>query len=170
MTDLQTNGTWKSWFEAYGARLVLYARQWTRCPADAEDLVQDAFVRFWSSKARIQAQPEVALFGSIRRAGLDHLRKTSRRVAREQRSQIGEEIQVSAFHADLEGRERCSEIQKALETLSRDQREVVVLKIWGELTFEQVAATLEIPANTAASRYRYALSALRENLKANVHA
>lgn len=170
MTDLQTNGTWKSWFEAYGARLLLYARQWTRCPADAEDLVQEAFVRFWRSKARAQAQPEVALFITVRRAGLDHLRKSTRRNAREERFQIGEDTTMPAFQADLESRERCVEVQQALEALTRDQREVVVLKIWGELTFEQVAATLGIPANTAASRYRYALSALRKNLNTDVHA
>ena len=39
-------------------------------------------------------------------------------------------------------------------------------KIWGELTFEEIAAQLELPANTAASRYRYALGALRKELNA----
>jgi RNA polymerase sigma-70 factor (ECF subfamily) len=43
---------------------------------------------------------------------------------------------------------------------------VLVLKIWGELTFEQIATELEIPPNTAASRYRYALAALRKELTA----
>jgi RNA polymerase sigma-70 factor (ECF subfamily) len=170
MIDLQTNGTWKSWFNAYGARLLLYARQWTRCPADAEDLVQEAFVRFWKSRARVEVEPEIALFLSVRRAGLDHLRKNHRRNAREERFQVGEDTTMPAFQADLESRERCIEVQRALESLTRDQREVVVLKIWGELTFEQVAATLGIPANTAASRYRYALSALRKNLRPDVHA
>jgi RNA polymerase sigma-70 factor (ECF subfamily) len=44
-------------------------------------------------------------------------------------------------------------------------REVVVLKIWGGLTFEKIAETLGIPLNTAASRYRYALEDLRSALK-----
>jgi RNA polymerase sigma-70 factor (ECF subfamily) len=42
---------------------------------------------------------------------------------------------------------------------------VVTLKIWGELTFEEIAQVLEVPANTAASRYRYGLEALRKTLK-----
>jgi RNA polymerase sigma-70 factor (ECF subfamily) len=165
MTGLQTNGTWKSWFETYGPRLVLYARQWTGCPSDAEDLVQEAFVRFWKSGARSIEQPEIALYASIRRAGLDALRKSRRRSVREQRSQVGEDAMQPAFQSDLESRERCAAIETALEGLPRKQREVVVLKIWGELTFDKIAAALEIPPNTAASRYRYALSAMRKNLK-----
>ncbi|MEJ6604061.1 MAG: sigma factor [Verrucomicrobiia bacterium] len=38
---------WRPWFDTYGARLLLVARQWTRSGADAEDVVQEAFVRFW---------------------------------------------------------------------------------------------------------------------------
>lgn len=166
--DPHRNGTWRSWFETYGSRLVLYARQWTGCPSDAEDLVQEAFVRFWKSGARALAQPEIALYASIRRAGLDSLRKSRRRVAREQKSQVGQDVILSAFRSGLESREQCAAIETALDDLPREQREVVVLKIWGELTFEKIAATLEIPANTAASRYRYALSAMRKNLRPDV--
>ena len=45
-----------------------------------------------------------------------------------------------------------------------EKREVLVLKIWGGLTYQQVADALRISANTAASRYRYALDKLREQL------
>jgi RNA polymerase sigma-70 factor (ECF subfamily) len=41
----------------------------------------------------------------------------------------------------------------------------VHLKLWEHLTFEQIAEALEIPANTAASRYRYGLDKLRERLR-----
>jgi RNA polymerase sigma-70 factor (ECF subfamily) len=42
---------------------------------------------------------------------------------------------------------------------------VITLKVWGGLTFEEIAATLDIPANTAASRYRYGLEELRKLTK-----
>ena len=46
---------------------------------------------------------------------------------------------------------------------------MLVLKIWAGLTFPQIGAALEVPDNTAASRYRYALAKLRELLaEANV--
>ena len=61
------------------------------------------------------------------------------------------------------------EIEAALQRLPAEQREVLVLKIWNELTFEQIAETLGIPPNTAASRYRYALAALRKELKPACH-
>lgn len=44
-------------------------------------------------------------------------------------------------------------------------REVVTLKVWGGLTFAEIAEALEIPANTAASRYRYGLIELRKLTK-----
>ena len=55
-------------------------------------------------------------------------------------------------------------LRRALAELPDDQREVTVLHIWGELTFAQIADLLTISANTAASRYRYALARLRESM------
>jgi RNA polymerase sigma-70 factor (ECF subfamily) len=57
-------------------------------------------------------------------------------------------------------------LRRELSILPVDQRETVVLHIWGELTFSQVAEILGISANTAASRYRYALAKLREAMRA----
>jgi RNA polymerase sigma-70 factor (ECF subfamily) len=56
-------------------------------------------------------------------------------------------------------------LEEALSKLPLDQREVVVLKIWGEQTFESIGNSLEISPNTAASRYRYGLEHLRRLLK-----
>ena len=52
----------------------------------------------------------------------------------------------------------------ALDRLPEEQREVLVMKIWNELTFAEIASALNISQNTAASRYRYALAALKRNL------
>jgi RNA polymerase sigma-70 factor (ECF subfamily) len=52
-----------------------------------------------------------------------------------------------------------------MEELPPDQRAVVHLKLWEGLAFEEIAAALEIPPNTAASRYRYGLDKLRERLR-----
>jgi RNA polymerase sigma-70 factor (ECF subfamily) len=56
-------------------------------------------------------------------------------------------------------------IQEAMQKLPEIYREVVTLKIWGELTFAEIAVSLNIPANTAASRYRYGLEELRKLAK-----
>ena len=43
-----------------------------------------------------------------------------------------------------------------------NKRKVLTLKIWGELTFDEIAQTLELSLNTVASRYRYALQKLKD--------
>jgi RNA polymerase sigma-70 factor (ECF subfamily) len=54
---------------------------------------------------------------------------------------------------------------RCLERLPRDQREVIVLKIWHEHTFEAIGELLELSPNTVAGRYRYGLQKLKAQLK-----
>ena len=56
-------------------------------------------------------------------------------------------------------------LSEALGELPPEQRAVVHLKLWEDLTFEHIAELLDIPLNTAASRYRYGLDKLRERLR-----
>lgn len=56
-------------------------------------------------------------------------------------------------------------LQVALSKLPEKFREVITLKIWGELTFDQIGKTLDISPNTAASRYRYGMEAMRRSLE-----
>ena len=163
-------GNWKVWFEVHGPSLLLCARQWTHSIADAEDVLQEAFVRYWRHQRHLPGHPRALLITSIRRVATDQARGNSRRVAREEKS-IGAAGETVPFFeprmADDAG--RSYEIEAALGCLPAEQREVLVLKIWNELTFEQIAQTLEILPNTAASRYRYALVALRKELKPIYH-
>jgi RNA polymerase sigma-70 factor (ECF subfamily) len=56
-------------------------------------------------------------------------------------------------------------LASSLDGLPQEQRAVVILKVWEEMPFAEIAAVLDISANTAASRYRYALDKLREELR-----
>ena len=56
-------------------------------------------------------------------------------------------------------------MQNALSQLPTAQREVIVLKIWAELTFAQIAQALDESINTVASRYRYGIEGLRRHLE-----
>jgi len=162
--------TWKDWLAVHGPKLLLCARQWTRSLADAEDVVQEAFVRYWRHQRHLPGDPQALLITSIRRAALDHARRQARRAAREEKANGGFDDRGCSFETQPgEDADRRREIEAALERLPAVQREVLVLKIWNELTFEQIAAALEIPTNTAASRYRYALAALRKELKPACH-
>lgn len=170
MESAHEHSTWQQWIEAHGPRLLLCARQWTRSLADAEDVLQEAFVRYWRHQRHLPGNPQALLVTSIRRAALDLARREDRRAAREERADGGLENREGVFQKlPGEGDERRQEIEVAMSRLPAEQREVLVLKIWQELTFEQIGETLEIPANTAASRYRYALNALRKQLEPLCH-
>jgi len=170
MEATHDHGIWKHWLEAHGPKLLLCARQWTRSLADAEDVVQEAFVRYWRHQRHLPGDPQALLITSIRRAALDHARRQARRTAREGKADGGLEERECTFEPQPgEDADRRHEIEAALQRLPAVQREVLVLKIWNALTFEQIGETLEIPPNTAASRYRYALAALRKELKPACH-
>ncbi|MDR1498560.1 MAG: sigma-70 family RNA polymerase sigma factor [Puniceicoccales bacterium] len=163
-TDLQnsTASDWREWFARNGARFLLCARQWTRSQADAEDVLQEAFVRFWRHQRHLPGDPAALLVTSIRRAALDLVRRETRRTNREQSSLVLDGEPISWFEPADNAADQL--LQDALERLPDAQRQVVALKIWGGLTFDEIARQLDCSLNTAASRYRYALARLRETL------
>ena len=67
-----------------------------------------------------------------------------------------------SFQSSIEQDERQKSILKAVDRLPSEQKEVLTLKIWGELTFDEIGRTLDLSLNTVASRYRYALQKLKE--------
>lgn len=163
MEEVPDHDSWKFWFQRYGPKLLLCARQWTRTAADAEDVVQEAFVRFWRHQRNLPGEPMALLVTSVRRAAFDLARRDGRRSAREEWAAGAEDL-VAQFQIPSEGDERRAAIEEAMRRLPDEQREVLVLKIWGELTFDAIGRELAVSANTVASRYRYALAALRREL------
>jgi RNA polymerase sigma factor (sigma-70 family) len=157
----ERNDDWTAWLKRHGAALVLLARQFVPDQAAAEDVVQNAFVRFWQSRDHVQ-EPAAYLFACVRHCALDWIRSRRRRLGREQRVARPEAEPLFASHVEQD--ERRAAIEAALRDLPPEQAEVLVMRIWGGLTFPQIAAALETSPNTAASRYRYALAKLRDVL------
>ena len=170
MEDVATHEEdWKSCFAELGPGLVLFARQFVRSIADAEDIVQDAFVRFWRKQHSVNDPPSPGfcvasrglLYATVRTTALDLLRRDARRARREATASADmEQITEPQFDFD-DGSQRA--LVAAIDLLPVEQREVLVMKIWNELTFAEIASALSISQNTAASRYRYALAALKKN-------
>jgi RNA polymerase sigma-70 factor (ECF subfamily) len=155
---------WNDWLGKHGPQLLLFARTQTRCEADAEDLLQEAVVE--SSGKSEGNPPDLPLvYTTLRRRAIDLARKTDRRTAREEVT--AERSEDCWFDDTIEQKETAWLIDRAIKNMPEKFREVVMLKIWSELTFAQIAQTLDIPLNTAASRYRYGLEILKRdaNLK-----
>jgi RNA polymerase sigma-70 factor (ECF subfamily) len=169
MEDPANHDSWRQWFHQHGPRLLLCARLWTRSVADAEDVVQEAFVRFWRHQRQLGGEPQALLITSIRRVAVDLSRREDRRALREQQAEEVSGRMEPFFETLVEDRERVLVVEAALRCLPPEQQEVLVLKIWGELTFEQIAGQLAVSPNTAAARYRYALAALRRDLTPLCH-
>ena len=166
MPDAHSGQDWRAWFAEHGARLRLIARQWTRCEADADDVLQEAFVRFWKHQRHLPGNPNALVVTSIRRSALDLLRRGDRRTAREK--VVGDDMETVAWF-EPEADPRLHALSDSLKLLPAEQREVVVLKIWGDLTFDEIGEQLSISPNTAASRWRYAMEALRKHITTHTH-
>jgi RNA polymerase sigma-70 factor (ECF subfamily) len=161
MESAHSKDDWQTCFTQLGPALLLFARRWTNCRAEAEDIVQEAFVRFWRRQHSIENR--ALLYATVRSTALDRLRSDQRRARREAAVALdGAQHLEPQFTIVDEGQQM---LAAAVERLPNEQREVVILKIWNELTFAEIGHVLEISQNTAASRYRYALGALKKILQ-----
>ncbi len=161
MENVATHEDWKVCFAEAAPGLVLFARQFVRSIADAEDIVQEAFIKFWRKQHPIANR--ALLFATVRSTALDLLRRDVRRARREAEAFADAERATTPpeFDATTESQQA---LAAAIDRLPAEQREVLVMKIWNELTFADIGTVLSISQNTAASRYRYALAALKKNL------
>jgi len=159
--------SWKQWLAENGPRLLLFARGWSQCREDAEDLVQDAILRMWHHQAdKGGTPPDLPLvFSTIRFCGLNHHRSEKRRRKREESVIYLNDFQDVWLDPLMEEDEEALILRDAVQRLSAKLRDVVIMKFWGGLTFQQIAETLAISPNTAASRYRYAMEQLAQELR-----
>jgi RNA polymerase sigma-70 factor (ECF subfamily) len=143
-------------YRQHAAALRLYLRQW---PAGDEDLVQDAFIKL----AQQSPPPEQILpwlYRVVRNGALAANRSEARRRRRQD--------QVSAAEAWFVVTDDQTDGQLAMQALTElplEQREVVVARIWGGLTFDEVARLAGCSLATAHRRYQAGLAALRERLQ-----
>jgi RNA polymerase sigma-70 factor (ECF subfamily) len=161
---------WRECYARLAPKLLLFARQWVPCQADAEDVVQIAFVRFWRRQPTATEEHYPLLFAAVRTTALDWRRKHERRVRREllPEAMLTSEA-LLLFDNTLEQQENAATIEAALARLPEIQREVVVLRIWGELTFAEIGTALGESINTVASRYRTGLETLRKSFRHNAY-
>ena len=145
-------------YETKAAELILYGRALGLGHSEAEDVLQETFMAL----LKLEREPDNPLHYCIRgyrNKALNYRRGLLRRLAREFES-------ARWFERDAEESPQERAAMQCLQRLPPEQREVIVLKIWHEHTFEEIGELLQLSPNTVAGRYRYGMEKLRHCLNA----
>jgi len=143
--------------DSHGAALKLYSRQWCNVP---EDALQEALIELLR-QSPAPDHPAAWLFKTIRHRAMNLARGERRRS--EHHRQASQ--QRDEWFCDDEGPGFDSEeLAETLARLPDLEREIVVARIWGELSFERIADLVGISSSSVHRRYRGALLLLREML------
>jgi RNA polymerase sigma-70 factor (ECF subfamily) len=153
-------------YDEHAQPLYAFLLNLTRDEADTRDLLQDVFIKLARNPELLDGVREERAFliRLAHNAAIDLIRRRGTR-ERTRENCAAETGSPFAPVSDPDEQAFRMALAEALETLPPEQRAVVHLKLWEGLTFEQIAEALDIPLNTAASRYRYGLDKLRERLR-----
>ena len=120
---------------------------------DAEDALQETFVKLLDGRMSRAQNAKAYLFSSARHVALDILRRRKR-----EQNHVEETFEPAISDAN-------NDLQTLLRHLPREQREVIALKVFQEMTFAEIAVVVKARPNTVASRYRYGIEKLRQWLR-----
>jgi RNA polymerase sigma-70 factor (ECF subfamily) len=138
-------------FDRHAAALALYARQWT---AQADDCVQEALIEL-ARQPQAPDNPAAWLYRVVRNRALNAARAQRRRTAHEQGAHAPHERRMQPDPAER------SDMVDALDRLPVDVREVVVLRVWGQLAWQEIAEVVGGSRSGAQRTYVAGLEQLR---------
>jgi RNA polymerase sigma factor (sigma-70 family) len=139
--------------DQHGAALALYAAQWSPSP---DDCVQEALIELARTRP-LPDQPVAWVYRVVKCRALNSARAQRRRTEREQTAWASRLTSLDGG-AELER----AELLDAVSQLGKQHREIVVLKVWGNLTFAEIAAIVECGSSTIHRQYQTALETLRK--------
>jgi RNA polymerase sigma-70 factor, ECF subfamily len=143
----------QSLYESHAPQILLYGRALGLSHGESEDVLHETFVALMQREVPPD-EPHHYCLRSFRNRALNYKRTLWRRLTRE--------LESHRWFERSEGESAQERLaMRCLARLPAGQREVIVLKIWHEYTFEQIGELLELSQNTVAGRYRYGLQKLR---------
>ena len=150
-------------WDAYASRLLAFATALLCSRHDAEEILQNVFVKIARNGPRLAAARSLKayLFTMTRNEAMTLARRRGRIEIAVDPAEFG---LISADTPEPPPPEAAEAAARHLAALPEKQRTVIVLKIFEDLTFDQIAASLKISLNTAASRYRYGLEKLKRRM------
>ena len=132
-------------------------------PAEAEDVVQGAYVRALETRPRGRASLRSWLATVAERLALESLRRSARRRSREQRVSRSERAPSAS---EMLHRERVREdVARAVLALREPSRTVVLLRFYEDLPVRKIAARLDVPVETVRTRLKRGMERLRAQLR-----
>jgi len=140
--------------------LVLYARQWLDA-ASAEDVVQEALTALLMER-REPDNPIAWMYRAVHNSAIDSARSASRRRRREQTVAL---MRREWFESSADSALDAQVAEAALRQLPDEYRQIVVMRIWGELGLAQIAEIMQLSITTVRERYISALAQLRSALE-----
>lgn len=144
-------------FDLTAERLLRYALTLTRNHEDAEDALQAAMIRI-TLKPQVLSQAKYPWAYCLRIVRNESITVIRRR--KPQQRLHPAIVPTTSPDWRTEEQEMSEQVRQAVQKLPPAQAEVVALKVWEEMTFQEIAAVLGESPNTVASRYRYALEKL----------
>lgn len=152
------------WVDRYGPSVRGYLRAMVRHDDEADDLAQEVFRRAWTARHRYRENgtARAYLLKIADRLVCDRARRRREvQLPPEQWPSLEPETEAFSPSANLEQQELKTQLETALDQLSDDQRRVLLLRYYGDMTFAQIAQIMDCPLNTALSHCRRGLLALR---------
>lgn len=146
------------WAELYGADLYRFARFRLGSIADAEDAVQDLFVRLATSTSDLGSvtSPRSFLIRSLRNLCIDRLKRRTLSL-----TSLTEKMDIVQ---ENEAENEVERIKLFMRQLPEEQAEVISMRTAQNLSFAEIAEILDIPTTTAKSRFAYGIDKLRKML------
>jgi len=152
-------------YDAVTPWVLGYVRALTHSKEDAEECLQEVFVRLVRSRRRLKNVQKIRSY-LLAMARNEAFRRMRRRAKRADTAPVNEMLPLVAAHGDSpDSTDLADSVSCALSLLPTAQREVVVLRAYQALSFEEIADLTQVPVQTAASRYRYALQKIEAFLR-----
>jgi RNA polymerase sigma-70 factor (ECF subfamily) len=161
----------QDWLEGlyrdHAGALFRFLMHLTGDEGETKDVLQEIFSRLAKAPALLDGvdTPRSYLFRMAHRLVIDRHRRDEARQRYDDRAYQERESSAEPESSAEDAAWLRKALAACLDSLPPEQKAVVVLKVWEELTFAEIGEVLEISTNTAASRYRYALDKLRDAMR-----
>ncbi len=156
-------------FRCYAPRIFRFAMSYLNDRTHAEEVVQETMVAVWKSAKSYKEQSQVSswILGIARNKALDHARARQRE-PEFLREKLDRRASARATPEQIITREaQIERMRAALERLSPEHREVMMLAFYNDLSYQEIAQILNCPEGTVKSRVYYAKEQLKKILRAD---